>query len=805
MNKHIEAEGSELVLRDENDNIAIIPKRLRKVVLNHIKSNRQESIKAIIKKLPTMKNYAGDGSVITKLDPLNEIEFQKWYKKYAVLTGNSVNPDDPLHYYNYRGYWKDYGGTLPTERDGYHLPSEYKTAGHPNRYVQGKDTKKKYGDGGVVKTDDTTDVPINVNNPVQLAPVDIVADKLPTIKPLVTTEKSDNTYVIKPDLIENKEYTPQGIKTTKYLEKVKKLNHNNLEDYAKQIYHDTGELLSAPQKAVIYAATGKYETPSKSFGINNPYLGLGVDMVLDPLNAAFGLGAARKIVSSLGSTGKKVPKFVQNVFNQSDKITEFVSKTNTNLTLKSLEEQSPLRQTISKSGEINTENALKFILKNEGQAKYDLIRSGFPEKLPTSMKWNDFESLATNKLIPLKIELNPRSSSNYGINKLGYLAAKRSSYETSIKETKHQIALGINVKENTLQLNKLLKEYEQLPKENYTITFSNKEQLGRGSDIHGNPVETLGHVHLLIDKDNPRILMSTQIQSDFFQKESYVLTENRIEKSLESLKRMEKQQQESKLILHKMKTEGVQPTTGRTVHDYEIRQLEDIISKQENTIIMKKADMENFAQKHLLEKNHQLRYIQEIIDHAAKRGDIDSIRIPTIETAAKIQNFEKTEVNDRNWQLIYKELMDMLHGKINSTSQLSKMTKSFITTEGRTTLIQSDMLTPSPIDVITERLKLRGGFNLAERNKNIPYVKYVDSQYSESNMTILKKYRDMPKELKKLGIETKTVTDNKGNTWYEFDIPKAFKEGKGKIRAFGIAPPAVGAGYLQQQNKSKEK
>ena len=51
--------------------------------------------------------------------------------------------------------------------------------------------------------------------------------------------------------------------------------------------------------------------------------------------------------------------------------------------------------------------------------------------------------------------------------------------------------------------------------------------------------------------------------------------------------------------------------------------------------------------------------------------------------------------------------------------------------------------------------------------------------YSLENETILKKYSEQPKTIKKLfGQESKIVTDSKGNTWYEFDIPKKFKQGK---------------------------
>ena len=57
--------------------------------------------------------------------------------------------------------------------------------------------------------------------------------------------------------------------------------------------------------------------------------------------------------------------------------------------------------------------------------------------------------------------------------------------------------------------------------------------------------------------------------------------------------------------------------------------------------------------------------------------------------------------------------------------------------------------------------------------------------YDPSQTTILKKYAEQPKTIKKLfGEEPKIVTDSKGNTWYEFDIPNKFKGGKGEIKAF---------------------
>jgi hypothetical protein len=59
------------------------------------------------------------------------------------------------------------------------------------------------------------------------------------------------------------------------------------------------------------------------------------------------------------------------------------------------------------------------------------------------------------------------------------------------------------------------------------------------------------------------------------------------------------------------------------------------------------------------------------------------------------------------------------------------------------------------------------------------------ADYSSQHKTILKKYSEQPKIIKKLyGVEPKIVTDSKGNTWYEFNIPYEFREGPAEIKAF---------------------
>ena len=42
----------------------------------------------------------------TSLSPDEESRFQEWYSRYAKQHNLLDDPDSPLHYYDYRGYWK---------------------------------------------------------------------------------------------------------------------------------------------------------------------------------------------------------------------------------------------------------------------------------------------------------------------------------------------------------------------------------------------------------------------------------------------------------------------------------------------------------------------------------------------------------------------------------------------------------------------------------------------------------------------------------------------------------------------------
>ena len=409
------------------------------------------------------------------------------------------------------------------------------------------------------------------------------------------------------------------------------------------------------------------------------------------------------------------------------------------------------------------------------------------------MDYNEFRKVVQDQLIPLERQFATHSS-NYGLGSLGYPSPKHSSFQFAIQNGENHILQLENQIKNIKSLkespdggkllNSLTDELNQakinldfnksmlskLPLENQTLILGNKSKFGRGSSAHGNPDETLGHIHFLRDAETPDVLTVTQIQSDAFQgthrimpKDSKNLTA--LEKQQKSLARMEELQERNKSILHKMKTEGLDEA-GLPVQDYQIKQFEDIVKAQEQSNLFKKADIENFTQKQLLDKNHQERYLQELVDYAGKRGDINKVRVPTSETAAKVQGYRPATTAE---EIIKK------HNKLKGTPEWDEM-----------------MSNTSNADKVRFEKILKGDIK--------------GDIYSLENETILKKYSEQPKTIKKLfGVEPKIVTDSKGNTWYEFDIPKKFKQGKGEIKAFQFIPPVIGgtALYLQsQQNKN---
>ncbi len=73
----------------------------------------------------------------TTLNTEDELRFRNWYDTYSKQLGLNPNPDDPRHFYDYRGAYG--AGAVPDETG--HWPSQFKREGHPNLTINGVDTR----------------------------------------------------------------------------------------------------------------------------------------------------------------------------------------------------------------------------------------------------------------------------------------------------------------------------------------------------------------------------------------------------------------------------------------------------------------------------------------------------------------------------------------------------------------------------------------------------------------------------------------------------------------------------------------
>lgn len=580
------------------------------------------------------------------------------------------------------------------------------------------------------------------------------------------------------------------------------------ENYLKAVSSVASPLLGGALGGLGAKTTGQFvkNTFLPLGGLEKNIVRGGKNLVVDGL--AGKLSKADKVIDATKVGSKvlnKIDDVVKPAISIADDVTKQTYKTTWQLEelpglhLKSTMTDGAISKIVEpKTGLINTEQALGIIGKESGGAdKVALIKQGLGENIPKKMDYNEFRKVVQDQLIPLEKQFS-KQSSNYGISSLGYPSPKFSSFQSAIKNGEEhilkletQIDSIKNLKSPVNDGNKLLENLTQelkqakinldynksmlskLPLENQTLILGNKSKFGRGSSAHGNPDETLGHIHFLRDAETPDILTVTQIQSDAFQGTHRI---------------MPKTQQEALEKVSKLKEEGVEI---KSMFGDGKESSNAVLANYEKHLQLDEASTKNFTQKQLLDKNHQERYLQELVDYAGKRGDVNKIRVPTSETAAKVQRYDAK----KTWNT----------GSLNNGDNviLSDGTKGTVVDDTFNNFITIKTENGKELNIDFSD----AGYGMSKQSP-IKSVNNVDvkeiSEYTSEHQTILKKYSEQPKTIKKLfGQESKIVTDSKGNTWYEFDIPKKFKQGKGEIKAFQFIPPAISGAalYLQSQQE----
>ena len=113
--------------------------------------NAQEFWKKANRVTDDGKKYRTGGKVdektfTTKLTKKQEGKFQNWYKNVSYELGLDSNPDNPLHAYDYRGFWlENRNKDINYKQPDFHFTDTYKQPNHPTFSIESKYADKKYG------------------------------------------------------------------------------------------------------------------------------------------------------------------------------------------------------------------------------------------------------------------------------------------------------------------------------------------------------------------------------------------------------------------------------------------------------------------------------------------------------------------------------------------------------------------------------------------------------------------------------------------------------------------------------------
>lgn len=498
------------------------------------------------------------------------------------------------------------------------------------------------------------------------------------------------------------------------------------------------------------------------------------------------------------------------------------------LHIKATMKGSPLEKNLSKTGEINVKNIEAYINKSETPlTEKHYLQKVLNEKFAGQSKidYNDFRKAVSEEFIPLNKTVIPDyQHSNWGLGRLGYPTPKTNSIKKSIsfaeqslndfkkhlkmyneyandiekykkdfpfvansktdseiksfiEKTISDYKVGIMESENQILKNQKLLSLS--PLENETFIFSNKEKFGRGDTKHFDDPATLGHTRTLVSREEPDVMYLLESQSDFYQAEGKTILDklkNRpketiLEKRKQQLQSLEETIKYNEELLDDIKerfAKNLPDRHGDVIHPSYIEMQQKFLARQKEDLILKNAEIKNWEQKSHLGKGHQERFLQENVQYAAEKGK-NKVRVPTSETAAKIQGYESKS----KWNIDY------------------KVGDKVILNDGSEGVIIDDTFANS-VDIAINGEKV--SVDMISKNEIKPlHVKKINNEdyklisagYEPEHQTILKKYDEQPKLIKKLfGKEPIKIIDSKGNEWYEFNIPESFKQGKAEFKAF---------------------
>jgi len=429
--------------------------------------------------------------------------------------------------------------------------------------------------------------------------------------------------------------------------------------------------------------------------------------------------------------------------------------------LRSMEPDKAIGKLVDKSGNISINNIQAQLSTNnlsniEKEILSDVLSKHFVDK--KTIPFSDLQQAVHESIVPLQSENIVSPWDNMGLGAIGYVRPKKINIQKAIDNGRKELELIYAKGEahvNKPEVQEVIKDIEKTIVENEsmlanapessTILFHNQKEFGPGSNQHFDD-KTLGHTRYFVTKEEPDVWHTLESQSDYAQGHHELGRASKKIKSLEEA--LEKQKEAVASNEELLKANPTMSNPDDPWYDfYKSTYLFDknVLKEIETNLAYRKSlygDIErnfknvpNFSQKEVFRVKNQDRLFQENLKQAHERG-FKKMRYPTAETAAKIQGYTKGEP---------------------STEFINSQTK-----------LRND---------IVEALEKHGENSIEFKALNDKYNKLLKDNalgdYSPEHQTILKKYLDAPKMIKKLiGQDVKTITDSKGNTWYEIEIPE---------------------------------
>ena len=435
--------------------------------------------------------------------------------------------------------------------------------------------------------------------------------------------------------------------------------------------------------------------------------------------------------------------------------------------LKILMEGSPLEKSINKNGLINV-NVLRSQLNSTSKVNKEIIENVLNTKFAgqKNIDYNDLRKAVQEELVTFDTN-EVIKFRGYGIDQLGYQMSG-SKFSGGSPDV-----------------------------DLYSVVFSS-EKIPNGNATHYSP-NTLAHSRTFTDPNEPDVLYVMESQSDWAQQFGSGKTKARKAKYKADL---------VKHIQDNIKNYPEQFVKSSDVY-IELADAQRFLEDKIGDVIVPTAH-----EKYLID-NYVRRLVQENMRLAATKGQT-KMRYPTPETAAKIQYYPKEHTvttypiadgkmqNDvvnllENMSLRNKPKKTIFNQKYYSLgafgrSDLHLVNGQLVRKEGELGMPVYQLMDPEYTEMIQKLpdlqfdpnyslypnySKLKQKWDVWEnwlRSQKVKATTETVQDYSPEHQTILKKYTEFPdiyRSIIKDG-DVKTVTDAKGNTWYEVDVPENF-------------------------------